>query len=171
MHDRGYQASNFQVIENILQKVGVSKKVIDEKIISTIKIISEITNNMVLRPKYNDTILLFLGKFKDLVTQFSSNLEDTLWLSELQCDITEKGRYLEKIIVNIEEPKDFLIRTLAYGYRNHLEVDPINKRICELGEDAKEGGNKSDGCILSELKKRFDFKLDIEYMKTNYAFF
>lgn len=50
-------------------------------------------------------------------------------------------------------------------------MDPINKRICELGEDAKKGGNKSHSYILSELKKRFNFKLDIEYMKTNYAFF
>lgn len=83
----------------------------------------------------------------------------------------EKGRYLEKIIVNIEEPKDFLIRTLAYGYRNRLEVDPINKKNCELWKYEKKDGDTSYNYILSRLKKRFDFKLDIEYMKTNYAFF
>lgn len=97
IHDKGYQTSNFQVIENILQKVGVSKKVIDEKIISTIKIISEITNNRALIPIHNDVNPLFLGELKDLVTQFSSNLEDTLWLNELQCDIMKKDFVGKKV--------------------------------------------------------------------------
>lgn len=103
--------------------------------------------------------------------QFSFKPEDFSWLNELIDNLVEKPHYWEKIIIKIEKPKDFLIRTLAYGYRNRLEVDPINKKKLWVMEIWKKDGDTSYNYISSRLKERFDFKLDIAYMKTNYDFF